>query len=326
LVPLAEESNVPRGADLLKSDLAEMALSSSASLEIGTGPATVFIAYSSDDRARVKPLVELLERAGWRVWWDQKLGAGTLYQQEIERALEGAGCVVVVWSKNSVKSDWVLGEADEGRKRQILVPVVLDSVPPPIQFRTRHTVDLSRWYGGHAPEVEKILRSVEDLLGSPMEFPKRPGSSEVLTGASGGPVIPSRATSGTTVEVPARNTMVVPVEPLEPWLRGIGLIQCMAHVVVAISVFINRDYPMITGPILAVAGIATAVLAGRARLSIWRNTALGIGIFGALLGIMSFFFAMKGFFELLVSTLALGTTIGVGVLIPELLKNQGGEA
>ncbi|HYH97488.1 toll/interleukin-1 receptor domain-containing protein [Hyalangium sp.] len=154
-----------------------MTAHSSASREFDSPRADVFIGYSSADRHRVRPLVEQLERAGWRVWWDRKLLAGSSFQQKIEQALELAGCVIVVWSKNAVVSDWVIAEADEGRKRQILIPVSLDGVTPPLQFRTRHTVDLSGWREGPSPEVVEVLRAVEALLGPP---PLPPKSTETV--------------------------------------------------------------------------------------------------------------------------------------------------
>lgn len=122
-------------------------------------------------------MVEQLERAGWRVWWDRKLRAGDLIHQKIEQALNLAGCVIVVWSKNSVVSRWVVGEAEEGCAREILIPVSLDGVIPPIPFRTLHTVDLSGWRDGPSPEVVEVLRAVEALLRPP---PLPPKSTETV--------------------------------------------------------------------------------------------------------------------------------------------------
>jgi hypothetical protein len=176
-----------RGADLLQPDLAEMTAPSSASREFDSPRADVFISYSSDDRRQVGSLVEQLERAGWRVWWDQKLLAGDHLHQKIEQALKLARCVIVVWSKNSVVSRWVVGEAEEGCKREILIPVSLDGVTPPIPFRTLHTVDLSGWRDGPSPEVVEVLRAVEALVRPPpvstgevpQESQDRPGPASV---------------------------------------------------------------------------------------------------------------------------------------------------
>ncbi len=73
--------------------------------------ADIFISYASDDRARVKPLAEALGRKGWSVWWDRKIIAGQAFDQAIERELETARCVVVLWSAHSTASEWVKNEA-----------------------------------------------------------------------------------------------------------------------------------------------------------------------------------------------------------------------
>jgi hypothetical protein len=67
----------------------------------------VFVSYASRDRDAVKPLVDRLERAGWSIWWDREIGAGTAFDRKIEQALDQARCVVVVWSKAAVESEWV---------------------------------------------------------------------------------------------------------------------------------------------------------------------------------------------------------------------------
>lgn len=294
-----------------------MAPSSTTSRGIDSPPANIFISYSSADRDHVEPLVEQLERAGWRVWWDRKLLPGTSVQQEIEQALNLAGCVIVIWSKNSVASDWVIGEADEGRKRQVLIPVSLDGVAPPLQFRTRHTVDLSRWRGGDAPEMVEILRALGVLLGSPPALPARPSTE--LT-----PVPPSTA--------PAERAEVAPAGHLEQMLRWSTLIQLLAHGVAAISVFIDQDQDyliipgLITGPVLAVAGLSTTVFAAQARRVAWWILALCIGALGAVLGTVNFFLATHGEVALMRVTLTLGAVASWGVLLPELLKKQGGAA
>jgi hypothetical protein len=67
--------------------------------------ADVFVSYASEDRERVAPIVEAIEQAGFSVWWDRRIGLGSSFDREIERELESAGCVIVVWSNRSVDSD-----------------------------------------------------------------------------------------------------------------------------------------------------------------------------------------------------------------------------
>jgi TIR domain-containing protein len=88
--------------------------------------ADIFISYAREDRTRVRSLAIALSAHGWSVWWDPEIQAGKRFSQVIADALARARCVVVVWSHQSIASDWVREEADEGRRRGILIPVLID--------------------------------------------------------------------------------------------------------------------------------------------------------------------------------------------------------
>jgi len=66
-----------------------------------TRPA-VFLSYSRTDQPRARQVIDLLEAGGFDVWWDGRLEGGENYLQTTEAALEGADCVVVLWSVTSV--------------------------------------------------------------------------------------------------------------------------------------------------------------------------------------------------------------------------------
>ena len=120
----------------------------------------VFVSYASTDRDRVIPLVEIIERAGWSVWWDREIGAGTAFDREIEKAIDQAHCIVVVWSEASVESEWVRTEANEGLERKILVPVAIDEVRLPLAFRRAQTIKLNDSGDGLGQLTEAITRLV----------------------------------------------------------------------------------------------------------------------------------------------------------------------
>lgn len=103
----------------------------------------VFVSYASQDRERVKPIVAALERHGWTVWWDRQIDAGTTFDREIEKAIDQATCIVVVWSHYSVESEWVRTEANEGLDRKCLVPTSIEDVKPPLAFRRVQTIKMS---------------------------------------------------------------------------------------------------------------------------------------------------------------------------------------
>lgn len=75
--------------------------------------ADIFISYASVDRPRVQSLVESLPQQGWSVWWDRTILPGKTWDEVLEAALADARCVIVLWSRHSVESDWVHIEADE---------------------------------------------------------------------------------------------------------------------------------------------------------------------------------------------------------------------
>ena len=81
--------------------------------------ADIFISYSRKDLSRVGVLADALSDQGWSVWWDRQIPTGRTFDQVIAEALASARCVIVVWSEESIGSDWVREEADEGRRRGI---------------------------------------------------------------------------------------------------------------------------------------------------------------------------------------------------------------
>ena len=66
----------------------------------------IFISYASGDRDRVKPLVDALQQQGWTVWWDRTIRAGEIFDRVIEAAMKDSRCAIVIWSHESVESDW----------------------------------------------------------------------------------------------------------------------------------------------------------------------------------------------------------------------------
>ncbi len=124
----------------------------------------IFVSYDSQDRDRIQPLVEALKAEGWSVWWDRDLVAGPSFDEKIEEALDAARCVVVAWSDHSVKSRWCRTEANEGLERQILVPLRIDDVRPPLAFRSSQTASLTGWPQEHG-ELDVLLSGVRECLG-----------------------------------------------------------------------------------------------------------------------------------------------------------------
>ncbi len=127
--------------------------------------ADIFLSYDDKDRDRARALVTALERQGWSIFWDRSIPAGKTWWQAIGRALKSSRSVVVLWSRTAVQSTWVYEEADDGRKRGILVPVFIDPVLPPIGLRSVQAVDLSGWDGSEAdPAFQKLVADVSAVI------------------------------------------------------------------------------------------------------------------------------------------------------------------
>ena len=127
--------------------------------------ADIFISYAHDELERVEPLVRALESRDWSVWWDREIRPGSSWDDDIEREVIGASCVVTVWTKKSVESRWVKNESMSGLERGVLVPVRLDDVDLPIAFKGTQVADLTQWSGdSSAPEFATFLDAVAAVL------------------------------------------------------------------------------------------------------------------------------------------------------------------
>jgi hypothetical protein len=107
----------------------------------------IFISYASEDRDAARELACAIGATGRSVWWDRQILAGQVFDQVIEHELMSAKCVVVLWSKHSLMSEWVRNEAAVASERGVLIPALIEAVKPPLEFRRKQTADLIGWHG-----------------------------------------------------------------------------------------------------------------------------------------------------------------------------------
>ncbi|HEX5088977.1 MAG TPA: AAA family ATPase [Nocardioides sp.] len=98
--------------------------------------ADVFLSYASASAELARRVAATLEGQGLAVWWDRHLRSGERFQQTIQRELGAAQAVVVLWTRQSVDSEWVYSEARRGHQRGALVQVrtadvTIDDLPAP---------------------------------------------------------------------------------------------------------------------------------------------------------------------------------------------------
>ena len=126
----------------------------------------IFISYASEERDRVQPLISALESTGWSIFWDRTIPAGKTWRQVIGSEIRACRSVLVVWSENSVTSEWVLEEAETGKRRGILIPVLLDNVEPPFGFGNIQAANLTAWNGdSSSPIFTHLVADITTILG-----------------------------------------------------------------------------------------------------------------------------------------------------------------
>lgn len=124
--------------------------------------ADVFISYSSRDRGRVLPLVEALQAAGVRVFWDAQIKPGEAWEVALQDGLRAAKAVIVFWSTLSVQSDWVRDEASYAFVSGKLITIKIDAevkIPPP--FVSLNHLDFSR--SADQASFEQLFLALEQL-------------------------------------------------------------------------------------------------------------------------------------------------------------------
>ena len=135
----------------------------------------IFLSYSHQDRERVRPVVAQLEAQRWSVWWDRKLLPGQRWEAQLREELKNCRAVVVIWTKESVKSAWVELEASAGLEVDGLVPIQMDpfeSAPIPGKFEQIHASDLTTWAGDSShSELEFALQALREIIARPPTAP-----------------------------------------------------------------------------------------------------------------------------------------------------------
>ena len=126
----------------------------------------IFISYARSNEAVAKASGDALRQAGFKVWRDDELPAHRSYSEVIEERLQNAKAVLVLWSADAVRSQWVRAEADIAREAGTLVQMSVDGAKPPIPFNQIQCADLAEWSGNADHEGwKKVLASVGSLVG-----------------------------------------------------------------------------------------------------------------------------------------------------------------
>ena len=143
----------------------------------------VFISYGRSTARQAQAAAAALRALGYSVWLDEDLPGHRPYADVIQEQVEQAKAVVVIWSDEAVKSQWVRSEANRGRETGKLVQFTIDRVPLPMPFDQVQCLNLSGWTGeGEHPAWPKVVASVEELVRGKVRSPVRHGGQAAATG------------------------------------------------------------------------------------------------------------------------------------------------
>jgi hypothetical protein len=120
--------------------------------------ADVFLSYLTEQRALTRALAQELEADGISVWWDTSLLPVDNFRDEIDRQLDQAKAVIIIWTSQSIKSRWVRAEADHADRNGKLVNTHTPDLDPrniPKPFNQFTSVQVE--------DCEVILAALEKL-------------------------------------------------------------------------------------------------------------------------------------------------------------------
>lgn len=146
----------------------------------------VFISYSSYDYLIGGILQDRLKAAGFTVWWDQRIVPGEPYTDEIMTALNNAKTVVVVWTPDSINSEWVQKEAKRAIHLRKYVPLKYRCDHVPDEFRALQYIDISKWNSepDHS-DFKKLVIGLREVIDARAERQRQETFKVSLTGKDG---------------------------------------------------------------------------------------------------------------------------------------------
>lgn len=156
-----------RAATVALPPVAEAIAQASAPVRRGK-PYDVFVSYKREDRTRITPHLDALRALAVDVWIDDHLKAGDAFTQVICEEIDVCRAQLVFWSPASASSDWVRGEAEFGRRRSVLVPVMLEACTLAPPFNMVHAEDFTGWRGDMGADAwQRLMQAIGPLIGRP---------------------------------------------------------------------------------------------------------------------------------------------------------------
>ncbi len=135
----------------------------------------IFISHSAKDRDEARNIATKLKNSNLDVWYDEwSLQAGDSLVNKIEKGIADSNTLIVLLSKESMRSRWVKSEINAFLNRSLsernisIIPVFLEKVLMPPLLKDRLYVDLTKDPEvGLARLIRQLSSPAEECLGLP---------------------------------------------------------------------------------------------------------------------------------------------------------------
>jgi TIR domain len=272
----------------------------------------VFISYAREDRPLAESLANELQQKGFAVWWDAELVGSDNFQDVILAALARAKAAIVIWTKNSVTSNFVRDEARYALFHNKLIATKageLNVIDIPFGFQSQHTENvLNR---------SNILRAIQKLGVRPTtttapsdtweQVRNSQDTTKILAWIGENPTHPSHSEAVALVQnlfehgrgaeaIPTASEPVVRRSRLEALFRGLtfqlprfqlaeeGKWSSIGLTITLLAVFLSAAYIWVTALFSPNISFYETVL----RLAL-RSAFLALAIHTALSGVLSYY-------------------------------------
>ena len=131
-----------------------------------------FISYSREDSKLALQIIDLLKSQGIESWWDQNISPATSnFVKDIGNAILKCQCFLVIWTGNSLKSDWVINETtclqDTENGKDKIVSLSINGTRLPFPFNSRQFLSVQLGDDNKINEKDqlKIISAVKSRIG-----------------------------------------------------------------------------------------------------------------------------------------------------------------
>lgn len=131
---------------------------------IGPDQVRLFLSGTIEDRDSLTRIAEFLRENGYSPWLaEEQIKPGEVMTQKISAAIESADCMIIIFSKNSIQSEWVRHETESAMVRELegkkfIIPIVIGDVRSPMYLMDRVYLKLEELFNS------KDLRPLLELL------------------------------------------------------------------------------------------------------------------------------------------------------------------